>query len=249
MSFAKKVVLITGGSAGIGFTTTEFFAKESAAVVIVGKNEKKLHGIANRCVQLGAPVYVIKADLTENDQAEIVVKKTIRKYGQLDVLVNNSGIKKEVPFLSENFLPTYDEVMNVNLRSVVRITHFAVPHLIKTKGNIINISSQTGINTAGPENVAYRTSKAGIKHFTKSLSLELAPFGIRINTICPGPVLTNTFDGIEANPDKSKTALCKICDPEEIANLILYVASERAKGVTGSNFLVDNGGLLLDKLI
>uniref|UniRef100_A0A2A4JIM8 Short-chain dehydrogenase n=1 Tax=Heliothis virescens TaxID=7102 RepID=A0A2A4JIM8_HELVI len=251
MSFAKKVVLITGCSAGIGPTTTELFAKECAQIAIVGRNDKKLHGISIRCVQLGAPILVIKANLAKNDQAELVVKRTIKKYGKLDVLINNSGILKEPNFQSGNFLSTYDEVTNVNLSAIVRITYFAVPHLIKSKGNIINILSHAGIRTTGPKNIAYRTSKAGIEHFTKSLALELAPSGVRVNAISPGPVLTRIFDGMENYVGKTstKTALTTICDPLEIANLILYVASEKAKEVTGSNFLVDNGSLMLDKLI
>uniref|UniRef100_A0A2A4JHN9 Ketoreductase domain-containing protein n=1 Tax=Heliothis virescens TaxID=7102 RepID=A0A2A4JHN9_HELVI len=247
MSFVKKVVLITGGSAGIGATTAEFFANEGATVAIVGRNEAKLNAVAERCQKLGVPTLAIKADVAKDEEADTIVKKTIDKFGRLDVLVNNAGILREAGILSEKFLSSYDEVMNINLRGTVRITHFAAPHLIKTKGSIVNVSSIAGQCTMRPNNIAYRTSKAAMTHFTRCVALELAPKGVRVNSVSPGPVKTEIFDGLEVNADMltSKTALHRLSEASEIADMIVYLASDNAKGITGSNYVIDNGSLLV----
>ncbi|KAH9641642.1 hypothetical protein HF086_009988 [Spodoptera exigua] len=247
MSFAKKVVLITGGSAGIGATTAEKFATEGATVAIVGRNEAKLNKVAEQCQKLGTPILTIKADISKDADADLVVKKTIDKFGKLDVLVNNAGILREANLLSEDFLKTYDEVMNINMRGAVRITYFAAPYLIKTKGNIVNVSSVAANCTSRPNTSAYRTSKAAMNHFTRCVALELAPHGVRVNSVSPGPVMTDIFEGLEVNAEmlKKNTALQRVSVPDEIADMIMFVASDKARGATGSNYVVDNGTLLM----
>nr|XP_021183765.2 uncharacterized oxidoreductase TM_0325 [Helicoverpa armigera] len=249
MSFSKMVVLITGGSAGIGATTAELFAKECATVAIVGRNEANLNKVAKCCESFGAPSLAIKADIATDEAANLIVKKTIDKFGKLDVLVNNAGILREAALEADNFLKIFDDVMNVNIRGAARLTYYAAPHIIKTKGNIINISSIAGLCTQRPKNIAYRTSKAALNHFSRSVALELAPHGVRVNSICPGPTHTGLFDGLAVTADdlKSKAALNRVLDTIEIANMILYLASDKAKGITGSNFLIDNGVLLMYK--
>ncbi|CAH1641320.1 unnamed protein product [Spodoptera littoralis] len=246
MSFANKVVLITGGSAGIGAKTAESFATEGASVAIVGRNEAKLNLVAVVCQKLGATVLTIKADISKDADADSVVKKTIDKFGKLDVLVNNAGILREANVLSENFLKTYDEVMDINMRGAVRITYFAAPYLIKTKGNIVNVSSVAANCTSRPGNTAYRTSKAAMNHFTRCVALDLATHGVRVNSVSPGPVMTDIFEGLEVNAEKlrTRTALQRVSEPGEIADMIMYVASDKARGATGSNYVVDNGMLL-----
>lgn len=247
MSFMKKVVIITGAGSGIGASTAELFAKECATVAIVDRNEDKLNSIDQRCQEFGAPTLTIKADLSKDQEADTIVKKIIEKFGQLDVLINNAGIMREAGILAENFLETYDETMNINIRSPVRITRFAVPHLIKTKGNIINVSSVAAISPRRPNFISYRISKAGLTHFTRCLAVELAPHGVRVNTVSPGPTDTNLFEGMEVTADKLKahTVLHRVLETNEIANMIMYLASGKAKGITGSNFIVDNGYLLM----
>lgn len=247
MSFAKKVILITGGSAGIGATTAEYFAKEGASLAIVGRNEAKLNKVAERCQKLGATVLTIKADISKDADADSVVKKTIDKFGKLDVLVNNAGILRQANVLSETFLQTFDEVMDINLRGAVRITYFASPYLIKTKGNIVNVSSVAANCTSRPSSTAYRTSKAAMNHFTRCIALDLASHGVRVNSVSPGPVYTDIFEGLEVNAEilKKNTALQRVSEPDEIADMILFVASDKARGATGSNYVVDNGTLLM----
>ncbi|CAH0696943.1 unnamed protein product [Spodoptera exigua] len=246
MSFKNKVVLITGGSAGIGAITAEKFAKEGASIAITGRNEAGLKAVAQRCEQLGSKTLIIKADVADDAQAQTIVKKTIEEFGRLDILVNNAAILKNTTLTSPDVMKIYDEVTSVNLRAVVHMTSLAAPYLIKTKGNIINISSilaKTYVQT--PQLMMYCLSKAALNHFTHGAALELAASGVRVNIVSPGPVRTNMLTNLEVDKvwetTLEDTALKRISEPEEVADVILFLASDKAKGVTGSEYGVDNG--------
>lgn len=249
MSFKNKVVLVTGGSAGIGAATAEQFAKEGASVAIVGRNEAGLKAVAQRCEKHGAPNLIIKADVSKDAEAKTIITKTVEKFGKLDVLVNNAGILKNASLASPDVMQTYDDVLRINLRAVVHLTSLAAPYLAKTKGNIINISSilaETYVQI--PHLMMYCTSKAALNHFTHGAALELAASGVRVNIVSPGPVRTNMLQGLVNDKDwddnASATALQRVSEPEEVADVIMFLASDKAKGVTGSNYVVDNGVLL-----
>ncbi|XP_041973998.1 3-oxoacyl-[acyl-carrier-protein] reductase, chloroplastic-like [Aricia agestis] len=251
MSFANKVVLVVGASSGIGAATAVAFAKEGAHVVLVGRNEEKLKSVSAQCEKVGKKPLIIKADISKDAEAKMVVSKTIEKYGTLDVLINNAGIVRMNTITSETAMNTYDEIMNTNLRSAVLLTSLSAAHLIKSKGNIVNVSSVTA-QMAVPKSFAYAVSKAGLSHFTRQAAVELAAAGVRVNAVSPGPVKTDimanagvdfaVLDGLAA-----KTLLKRMSEPEEVADLILFLASEKAKGITGSDFVTDNGALLTDK--
>ncbi|CAH2051664.1 unnamed protein product, partial [Iphiclides podalirius] len=252
MSFKDKVVVVTGSSSGIGASAAIEFAKEGAHVVIVGRNETKLENVREKCEEYGKNPLVIKADVSKDADCKRIVDETIEKFGRIDVLVNNAGFSEIVDITSESFMEIYDRIVNVNLRAVVYITHKAIPHLIKSKGNIINISSVGGTNTLGiPDFIPYKVSKAGLNHFTRCAALKLASHGVRVNTISPGPVRTDfinrpTLKSFTKEKLAEMTALKRISDPEEIADLILFLASEKARGITGSNYVSDNGILILN---
>ncbi|XP_028026902.1 uncharacterized protein LOC114240527 [Bombyx mandarina] len=248
MSFSSKIVLITGASRGIGAATAIMFAKEGADVVIVGRNEEKLKEVEVECSKFGKKPLVITADLAKDEQVKGIVNKTIDAFGKLDILINNAGILKKNDIKSEGFIETFDEVMNTNLRASVLITNVAIPHLIKTRGNIINVSSVAATSTSVVNSVTYKVSKAALNHFTRCIALELAPHGIRANTVSPGPVETDIFEtaGIpEALQNYSgQLPLKKVGKKEEVADLILFLASEKAQSITGANYVIDNGWLL-----
>lgn len=245
MSFEGKVVIVTGSSAGIGASTAIQFAKEGAQVIIVGTNEVRLRSVKEKCEKFGKTPLVVQGDIAKGADGIRIIDETVNKFGRIDVLVNNAGIGSTNDITNKNFMEGFDHIMNVNLRGVVFITHQAIPHLIKSEGNIVNISSITGIGTLGiPTIVPYCVSMAGLNHFTRSTALNLASYGVRANKISPGPVRKDVAESAAFEQVSETTALKRVSDPEEIADLILFMASDRARGITGSNFVSDNGVLV-----
>ncbi|XP_045761899.1 3-oxoacyl-[acyl-carrier-protein] reductase FabG-like [Maniola jurtina] len=242
MNFKGKVAIVTGASSGIGAAVAIALSAEGASVAIVGRNQAKLAATAARCTNALA----IQADVTNDDDAQRIIHQTVVTFGKIDVLVNNAGGAKLATVFDENIMAAYDFTMNVNLRAVFRITSLAVPYLMKTKGNIVNMSSVSGHGVQFSQSfISYSVSKAGLSHFGTCLAAELAPHGVRVNTITPGPVDTDILknSGLSLKWDdlKSKTALDKVSEPQEIADLILFVASDKGKSFTGSNIFCDNG--------
>ncbi|KAI5633644.1 enoyl-(Acyl carrier protein) reductase domain-containing protein [Phthorimaea operculella] len=249
MSFKNKVVLVTGAGSGIGATIAKLFAKEGTNVSIVDIDQKKLDAVAVKVAAFGKTPLVIYADISKDEDAKRTVSETISEFGKLDVLVNNAGLAKVGSILDGNVLEAYDAIMRVNVRAVINLTTLSAPHLVASKGNIVNISSAASTNTpTRPDLIAYYVSKAMLDHFTRGAALELASSGIRVNAVNPGPVATSFMENANINVKwdlyKSLTPLCRVSEPEEIAELVLYLASEKARGITGSCFVNDNGILL-----
>ncbi|XP_073949028.1 3-oxoacyl-[acyl-carrier-protein] reductase FabG-like [Choristoneura fumiferana] len=220
-------------------------------VAIVGRNETKLNNVAQQCAVHGAAPLIVRADVANEEKVKTIVKNTIEQFGQLDILVNNAGIYKLALITDPNILQTYDAVMNTNLRSVIQLTNLAAPYLTETKGNIVNVSSISSHRIFGEKYMSYALSKIGMDHFTRAAALELAASGVRVNSVNPGPVKTDILDncGVAA-PGKSDemweqfkdvTPLGRIGEPEEIAELIMFLASDKARSITGSIFDSDNG--------
>lgn len=253
MSFENKVVIVTGSSSGIGAATAIKFSKERAKITIVGRNKSKLKNVSEICERNGSKPLVIIADVTNEEAAKKIISDTINHFGKLDVLVNNAGMFSPVSILDTNAIEKFDNILATNLRSGVYLTHLAAPHLVESKGNVVNISSAAATGIFMPENFAYCTSKAGLDHFTRCVALELAPKGVRVNCINPGPVKTDFIetvtmdkgeqDKIWADMEKT-TALSKIAESEEVADLVLFLASAKAISITGSSYVIDNGALL-----
>ncbi|XP_022836172.1 uncharacterized protein LOC111363567 [Spodoptera litura] len=247
MSFENKVVLITGASSGIGAATAVEFAKQRASVAIVGRNSVKLQAVNENCQKHGVTPLIINADISKEEAADEIIKKTTDKYGRLDVLVNNAGIVDTGGLLDGAIMKSYDKIMNTNLRAVVTLTSAAVPYLIKSKGNIVNVSSTLGTQ-ATPLMMAYCISKAGLNHFSKTAALELAASGVRVNVVSPGPVVTDILEnaGLPSTWDEwSKLVpLGKVAYSPEVADVILFLASDRAHSITGGNLTIDNGCVL-----
>ncbi|KAI5633646.1 enoyl-(Acyl carrier protein) reductase domain-containing protein [Phthorimaea operculella] len=248
MSFKNKVVLVTGASSGIGAATAIQFAKEGADVSMVGRNQKKLDDVAAKVSAVGKVPLVINADVSKDDDVKRIITETISKFGKLDVLVNNAGFGKDGTILDCKILVAYDAIMSVNVRAVINLTTLAAPHLATTKGNIINISSVASMTTPPPNFTAYAVSKAALDHFTRGAALELASSDIRVNSVNPGPVKTDFMENAHIDVKWDDIAphspLKRVSDSEEIADLIMYLAGEKARGITGSCFVNDNGFVL-----
>ncbi|KAI5652126.1 enoyl-(Acyl carrier protein) reductase domain-containing protein [Phthorimaea operculella] len=254
MSFNNKVVIVTGASSTIGAATAILFAKKGAYVAMVGRNQKKLEAVAAKVAEVGKKPLVINADVTKDDDAKRIITDTVTKFGKLDILVNNAGALKLGRIRDGKVLEAYDTMMKVNVRAVIHLTTLAAHHLVGTKGNIVNVSSIGSMTPPlGSDYLSYSVSKAALDHFTRGAALELASMGIRVNSVNPGPVKTDFLEdlGLDVNFDEFNgvTPLKRVSDPEEIADLIVYLADEKARGITGSFFVPDNGTLLQPSMI
>ena len=182
MNFAGKVVLVTGASSGIGACVAQKFSQLGATLSLTGRKLENLEKIASECE--GQKPFVVRGDITKPEDTKRILEETIKKFGRLDVLVNNAGII-ETGTIENTSLEQYDRVMNTNIRSIYDLTMQAVPHLIKTEGNIVNVSSVNGIRSF-PGVLAYNLSKVAVDQFTRCVALELAPKKVRVNSVNPG---------------------------------------------------------------
>jgi NAD(P)-dependent dehydrogenase (short-subunit alcohol dehydrogenase family) len=187
MNFAGKVVLITGASSGIGAQTAKQFAQLGASLSITGRKLENLEKVASECK--GEKPLIVAGDITNEADTKRIFDETIKKYGRLDVLVNNAGII-ETGTIETTSLEQYDRVMNMNMRSIYHLTMLAVPYLIKSQGSVVNVSSVNGIRSF-PGVLAYNLSKACVDQFTRCTALELAAKNVRVNSVNPGVTVTN----------------------------------------------------------
>ncbi|XP_013783257.1 uncharacterized protein LOC106467451 [Limulus polyphemus] len=232
-----KVALISGASSGIGAGTAVHFASLGCWLALTGRNEENLKKTADRCKEAGLPddkVFLAPADLSNEEDAKNVVKSTIEHYGRLDILVNSAGIL--IPGSTENTsLSDFDIQMNINLRSVFHVMQLSIPHLIKTKGNIVNVSSVTGIR-AFPGVVVYNMSKAALDQLTRTAALELAAQQVRVNAV-------KSEEQYEKFLEHSKTthAMGRVGTVDEVARSIAFLASDDASFITGQTLAIDGG--------
>lgn len=246
-------MIVTGASSGIGAAIALKFAEERAKVVIVGRNEKKLSDVSKQCEKAGSKPLIVAADVCKDKDVERILNDTIKNFGKLDVLINNAGIAGRSGITDTQAMQVFDQTMATNLRSIVYLIHLAHKYIIETKGNIINISSIAALNIDADRKFAYATSKAALDHFTRAIAAELAPKGVRVNTINPGPTRTDIFENMGVTGEqeeqtwerlKNVTALKKIAESSEVGDLALFLASDKAISITGATFVIDNGCLL-----
>ena len=240
-----KRVAVTGASSGIGRAVAELFIKQGAKVAVIGRREDALSSLV---VGHGGRAIAIAADLSDEKQTESCVERVIASLGGLDVLINSAGILKSGS-IEASSLELWDEMMNVNLRSVFHLMKLAVPHLAESRGNIVNVSSVTGLRSF-PGVLAYCVSKAGVDQLTRCAALELAAKGIRVNAVNPGVVVSGLHrsggmndEAYEAFLEHSKTThpLGRVGDASEVAELIYFLASEKAGWITGATVSIDGG--------
>lgn len=246
MSFAGKVVLITGASSGIGAATAVHLAQLGASLSISGRNKDNLNNVAKRCGQ--SKLFIVTGELTDENDVKNIIDSTIKHYGKLDVLINNAGILEKGSIESTS-LEQYDRVFNINVRSVYQLTALAVPHLIKTKGNIVNVSSVNGLRSF-PGCLAYCMSKSAVDQFTRCIALELGPKQVRVNAVNPGVVVTNLHRSSGMSEEqlniffehsKETHVLGRTGEVTEVAKTIAFLASDDASFITGATLPVDGG--------
>lgn len=245
---SQKVAVVTGASSGIGRATARIFAEKGYAVVAVGRNEKELSALGKAAGSKRGSIKIQLADVTELSQLDRIVNETIDNLGRIDVLVNSAGIIMNGT-IENTTLDDWDKMMNINLRSVFILSQKCVPHLEATKGNIVNVSSVAGTRSF-PNVLAYCVSKAAIDQLTRCSALELAPKGVRVNAVNPGVVVTNIHKrgGMEDDDylkflehSKQTHPIGRVGTPDEVGELIHYLASENAGWITGATYEIDGG--------
>jgi NAD(P)-dependent dehydrogenase (short-subunit alcohol dehydrogenase family) len=246
ISLSGKTALITGATSGIGRATALLFAKAGARVAAVGRSEDALAELAEEIGAAGGEFLAIRADVTL--EAGRIVSEALEGFGALDVLVNAAGHLANGT-IEDTTLEAWDAMMNVNLRAVFQLMQEAAPELERTRGNIVNVSSVTGLRSF-PGVLAYCVSKAGVDQLTRCAALELAAKGVRVNAVNPGVVVTEIHrrggmseEAYAAFLERSKTThpLGRVGEAREVAELIFFLASEHAAWITGATYSIDGG--------
>ena len=241
-----KVALITGGNAGIGEAIAKRFAEEGASVVITGRRKDELARVANEIERNKGKVLSVAGSVTDEAHVQAAVKQAVHTFGRLDILINNAGIGDFGKRIHEMDDATWTHVLDVNLTGVFRMTRAVVPAMLKSGGgtivNISSIASLVGI----PLLSAYAASKGAMDAMTRAIAIDYAADKIRCNVVNPGLIDTPMAAPLMKNPEQldpilSHYPIRRPGKPEEVANMVLYLASDEAAWVTGATFPIDGG--------
>ena len=249
MKLENKVALITGGSLGLGLSTAELFAQEGAKVVITGRTEKTLNQAVENAKAKGIELDSLVSDVSKEEDCKSAVEYTLNKYGKIDILFNNAGVL-ELATTHETSTDIWDKTFNTNVKGTYMMSKYSIPHMLEQgKGCIVNNSSILGLK-ALPGLAAYNSSKGAVTQLTRSMALEYADKGIRVNAICPGtivtPMVTNMLDSMpdrDAGEElfKSFHPIGRLGKPEEIAHAVLFLCDDNVQFMNGTMLSVDGG--------
>jgi NAD(P)-dependent dehydrogenase (short-subunit alcohol dehydrogenase family) len=248
MEVKNKIVIVTGAGSGIGKATAIHFAKYGATVVVSDRKLDTAKKVANTIVTNGGKALPIEADVSKFNEIENLVSKTVKEFGQLDVIVNNAGIgPKNLLKTGDATLEDWDKVIAVNQTGVFYCMKVALQQMVKQgHGNIVNIASLAGLK-ASLNNISYTASKFAVVGMTKSAALEYARKNIRINAVCPGYTESALLDQLKSSREdmdamlKSVIPMRRFGEAEEIAEAVVWLASDTTKFMTGQTITIDGG--------
>ncbi|MBI3324868.1 MAG: glucose 1-dehydrogenase [Candidatus Omnitrophica bacterium] len=243
-----RVALVTGASRGLGAAMAVALAEAGCSLVLWARHAATLKTVGRHLESLGRPVLIQQVDVTAPAQVRRAVARALRRFGRLDVLINNAGIW-EGDWLTTLSIEAWSRVMATDLTSVFVVSQAAVPSMIRRRyGKIINISSTSGI-LAHPHGAAYCAAKAGVMHLTRVMAVEWGPYGIRVNSIAPGTFRTGMTADVFA--DRAWVArrvrqipLRRFGEPEDLAGLVVFLASSASDHITGQTIVIDGGASL-----
>jgi NAD(P)-dependent dehydrogenase (short-subunit alcohol dehydrogenase family) len=241
----NKIALVTGGTSGIGRTTALAFAREGAKVVVAGRREAEGNAVVKEIEAIGGEAAFVRTDVSDEAQAKNVVEQTVAKFGRLDVLFNNAGVEGAFGTpLHENSNDNYDQLFNINVKGLFWVQKYATQAMLASGGgSIVNTSSIAGhIGFSGAS--LYDATKHAVEGITKTSALELAKSGIRVNAVAPGAIKTDMADralGDHQDYVASLHPLGRLGLPEEVAEAVVFLSSDRASFITGQSLAVDGG--------
>ena len=248
MGFFDKTIIVTGATSGIGRAAAHAFGGNRGSVVVVGRQETELSDVVREVRAAGGQAVPCVADVTSEDAPARIIAAALDAFQRIDVLVNAAGIIAAAT-LEATTDDMWDSMMAINLRAPFRLMRAAAPHLTERKGSVVNVSSVNGLRSF-PGVLAYCVSKAGVDHLTRCAAIEMAPLGVRVNAVNPGVTVTNLHrrSGMQEEQyaaflERSKTThpLGRPGNADEIAELIVFLASERAGWMTGETIPIDGG--------
>lgn len=249
MRLEGKRALITGGAAGIGEAIVRLFAQEGASILIADVGEEKGNSLAHELFKSGFKVAFKKTDVSSSISYQEAIKDAVELYGGLDILVNDAGIVEQDVMLEDETVEEWKRVLGVNLHGTFYGCKYALPYLRKSRGCIVNIASMSGL-VATRYCAAYCASKAAVIGLTRALAADYAPYGVRVNAICPAacetPMMKNYFSAFSKEEVEEKIArlsgpVGRMCQPLEIANAVLFLASGESSYTSGLAMPVDGG--------
>ncbi|MDF2856319.1 MAG: family oxidoreductase [Neobacillus sp.] len=243
MRLNGKVAIITGGTFGIGESTALLFGREGAKVVVAGRNMEKGEYVVSQIKEQGGDAIFVKTDVAKEDDVQNLISVTEDTFGKLDILFANAGVGA-MGDIHETSLEDWNTLLSVDLTGVFLCSKFAIPAMMKNgSGSIINCASILG-HVGQPSVSAYAAAKGGVVNMTRSAAVTYANRGIRINAVCPGYIDTPMLDQLDSDAKRHLESLHpigRLGRPEEIANAVLFLASDESSFVTGANLLVDGG--------
>jgi 3(or 17)beta-hydroxysteroid dehydrogenase len=246
MRLQGKIALISGGARGMGAVEARLFAKEGAKVTIGDVLEDEGRKLEAEINATGGVALFVRLDVTHEADWQRAVEATVNRFGKLDVLVNNAGISGRGR-VEDTAVEEWDRVMDVNAKGVFLGTKVAIPAMRQGRGgSIINISSQLGLVGTDHSSPQYQASKGAVRLLTKATAIQYAQEGIRANSVHPGPIVTPMTEAARADPERYQLMLSRVplgCygQPEDVAYGVLYLASDEARWVTGSELVIDGG--------
>ncbi|MEY2832840.1 MAG: hypothetical protein RLZZ574_2098 [Cyanobacteriota bacterium] len=247
MNFSGKVVIVTGGTSGIGRAAAIAYAQQGANVVIASRRVIEGEETVKIIKDAGGEAFFIQTDVTQESDVKAMVDKTVEVFGRLDIAFNNAGAYGESPSLSEQLDSEYDRIMNVNVRGVwLSMKHEIAQMQSQGNGALVNTSSILGV-VAMPSVPLYTASKYAVEGLTKAAALQYAKSGIRINAVGPGAIATEMFETATDGQDEAKAYMAglhpmgRVGQPSEVANAVLWLSSDDASFTTGETLMVDGG--------
>ena len=250
MKLKDKIALITGGGTGVGKATAFLFAKEGAKMVITGRREGILQKAVAEAKKQNLNIEYFVSDVSKEEDCKAAVDYTVSKFGRIEILFNNAGVSY-MGITHETATELWDETFDINVKGTYLMSKYAIPYMLKEKsGCIVNNSSILGLKASTAGFAAYSSSKGAVNQLTKSMALEYADKGIRVNAICPGTVYTPMMDDLFAQWDDREIGekryisvhpIGRLGQPEEIAHAVLFLCDDNIKFMTGSILSVDGG--------